>query len=289
MLSESMKNKIILAQKNEITEHLIYKKLSEVIRDTQNKNVLERISRDELIHHDFWKKYSQTAVKPDNLKVFLYVFIARVFGLTFGVKLMENGEGSAQSFYEEMKAISPEVDAIIRDEERHESELIGLINEERLLYVSSMVLGLNDALVELTGALVGFTLALQNTRLISIVGLITGIAASLSMAASEYLSTKQEDTKKNPLQASIYTGFAYILTVIFLIFPYLIFSNVYVCLGIMLFNALVVILIFTFYISVAKNLNFKKRFTEMAGISLGIAAINFAIGLLIRQVFGINV
>jgi VIT1/CCC1 family predicted Fe2+/Mn2+ transporter len=85
-------------------------------------------------------------------------------------------------------------------------KLISLIDEERLKYVSSMVLGLNDALVELTGALTGLTLALQNPRLIAIVGFITGIAASMSMAASEYLSTKQEDTEKNPLKASVYTG-----------------------------------------------------------------------------------
>ena len=55
-----------------------------------------------------------------------------------------------------------------------------------------MVLGLNDALVELTGALAGFTLAFRNTCLIAMAGFITGIAASLSMAASEYLSTKSE-------------------------------------------------------------------------------------------------
>ena len=132
-------------------------------------------------------------------------------------------------------------------------------------------------------------MALQNTRLVAIVGLITGIAASLSMAASEYLSTKQENTDKNPLKASIYTGIAYVFTVTLLILPYLFFKNIYFCLGLVVVSALLVIFIFTFYISVAKKLNFKKRFLEMAGISLGVAAINFIIGLIIRNVFGIQV
>ena len=35
-----------------------------------------------------------------------------------------------------------------------------MINDERLQYISSMVLGINDALVELTGAPAGFTFAL---------------------------------------------------------------------------------------------------------------------------------
>jgi hypothetical protein len=105
-----------------------------------------------------------------------------------------------------------------------------------------MVLGLNDALVELTGALAGFTLAFRNTRLIAMAGFITGIAASLSMATSEYLSTKSEESSRDPFKASAYTGSAYVITVLFLIFPYVIFTNYYFCLGFTLFNAMIVIL-----------------------------------------------
>ena len=152
-----------------------------------------------------------------------------------------------------------------------------------------MVLGLNDALVELTGVLAGLTLALQNARLVAIVGFITGIAASMSMAVSEYLSTKQEDTGKNPLKASIYTGIAYVATVVFLILPYFIFENIFTALGFVVINALVIVLFFTFYISVAKDLSFKKRFLEMAALSVSIALINFFIGLLIRKFFGIDI
>jgi VIT1/CCC1 family predicted Fe2+/Mn2+ transporter len=287
-IPEDLKKKILEIQKNEITEHIIYEKLASVRRDGNNREVLEKISADELRHYEFWKSLSGESVKPDKLKVILYVFIARVFGLTFGVKLMEKGEKTAQDVYSGLVEISPQVKEIIDDEEEHEQQLINLIDEEKLKYVSSMVLGLNDALVELTGALAGFTLALQNTRIVAIVGLITGIAASMSMAAAEYLSTKQEKTDKSPLKASVYTGLAYVLTVLFLIFPYLIFSNIFVCLGFVIVNALLVVLFFTFYISVAKDLSFKKRFLEMAGISLGIAVINFFIGLLIRNVFGIE-
>ena len=91
--------------------------------------------------------------------------------------------------------------------------------------MGSMVLGLNDALVELTGALAGFSLALQNTRIVALTGMITGIAASLSMAASEYLSTKSEKGGKNPVKASIYTGIAYVITVIALIMPFIFISQ----------------------------------------------------------------
>jgi VIT1/CCC1 family predicted Fe2+/Mn2+ transporter len=120
-------------------------------------------------------------------------------------------------------------------------------------------------------------------------GLITGIAASLSMAASEYLSTKAEGEKESPLKASLYTGSTYILTVFFLIFPYLLFGNLYFCLGFTMTNAIIVIFLFTYYVSVAQEIPFARRFFEMAGISLGIATISFFIGYGIRIIFGMEV
>jgi VIT1/CCC1 family predicted Fe2+/Mn2+ transporter len=289
MLDKRLKEKVLRAQKSELTEHVIYKRLASIVKSKEHAAILERISGEEFAHYEFFKSITQSEVCTDRFKIFFYVFISRVFGLNFGLKLMEKGEDLAQDAYDgELKTVSPKFEQIVRDENRHENELISLINEERLKYVSSMVLGLNDALVELSGALVGFTLALQKTRLVAIVGLITGIAASLSMAASEYLSTKHEETDKNPLKASIYTGLTYVGAVILLVFPYFLLENVFLCLGLVIFIMLLLIFIFTFYISVSKGLNFRKRFLEMAGISLGVAVINFSIGLVIRNVFGID-
>jgi len=253
MLNQDLKSKVLRAQKNELTEHLIYMKLAALVKNKEQSEILTRISNEESNHYEVFKGITQEDCLPDGLKIFAYVFISRVFGLNFGLKLMENGEDLAQDAYDRLKEISPQMEAIIKDEEKHESELIDLINEERLKYVSSIVLGLNDALVELTGALAGFTLALQNTKLIAIIGLITGIAASMSMAASEYLSTKHEETDKTPLKACIYTGITYVGTVLFLILPYLFFKNIFICLSITVTNALLLILIFTFYTSVAKG------------------------------------
>lgn len=287
MLDKKTKKKILEFQKNEITEHHIYEKLSRIIKD-KNRKILQQISQDELKHHNFWKEQTGEDVKPDNLRIWWYYIISRIFGITFGIKLMEKGEEGAQEAYGKIVKIIPGAKKIMEDEEEHEQELVNLIDEERLRYVGSMVLGLNDALVELTGALAGLTLAFQNARLIAVAGLVTGIAASFSMAASEYLSTKSEGGTKDPLKASIYTGFAYIITVILLIFPFLVLDNIYASLGLTVFNAILVILVFTFYISVAKDIPFKERFIEMAGISLGIAALSFVIGFVVRMFLGIE-
>ncbi len=288
ILGEETRKLILGSQKNEITEHIIYEKLSKSTKNPQNKRILKQIASDELKHYNFWKKYSNEDVKPNKLKVWIYYIIAKIFGLTFGTKLMENGEEQAQVTYEKISSYVPSAKSIVEDEDKHERQLIELIDEERLRYVGSIVLGLNDALVELTGALAGLTFTLHNTRVIAMAGLITGIAASLSMAASEYLSTKSEEGEGNPLKASLYTGSAYVITVMFLIFPYLLFTNLYLCLGITVLNAIAVIFIFTFYVSIAKDIPFKDRFLEMALISLGIAALTFCIGYIIGIVLNVE-
>ncbi len=289
MLSEDILKRVLISQKAEITEHNIYKKLAQATKDSHNRQLLLSISNDELRHYKIWEKYTGKEVKPAMLKVWFYYIVSRIFGITFGIKLMEKGEGQAQINYREIAKSIPEAIIIAEEEDKHEEELIGMIEEERLEYVGAMILGLNDALVELSGSLAGFTLALQDPKLVAMVGLITGIAASLSMGSTSYLASKAEKTGRSPVKSGLYTGIAYIFTVTVLILPYLLLSNVLIALAVMICNVIIVVLIFNFYISVAQDLPFMKRFSEMALLSIGIAAVSFGIGFLMRQVFGIDI
>jgi VIT1/CCC1 family predicted Fe2+/Mn2+ transporter len=288
-IDEGLRQKLLLLQRSEITEHIIYGKLARSEKDRKNRKVLEHIAGDELSHYRTWKKYTGEDVEPSMLSVWKHHLISRAFGITFGIKLMENGERAAQGTYEALSARIPNARKIEREEEEHEKKIIGMLREERLSYVGSIVLGLNDALVELTGALAGFTLAFQDARLIAMAGLITGIAASLSMGASEYLSTRSEegDSTKSPGKASVYTTIAYVFTVALLIAPFFLLPTPFLALAATLVSAMAVIFLFTFYISVAKDLNFRKRFIEMAAVSMGVAAVTFAIGYLITAVLGV--
>ncbi len=288
-IPEEIRQKLIEYQRNEITEYYIYKRLARKTKSEKNAHVLEVIANEERGHYLLFKKYSGEEVKPNGFLVWFYSFMATIFGLTFAIKLMEQGEESAQERYEIIKPYIPEAENIIKDEFNHERELIALIDEEILKYMGSVVLGLNDALVELTGALAGFTLALQNTKLIAIIGGITGFAASLSMAASEYLSTKAEGGGKSAGKSALYTGIAYIITVILLILPYVFTSNFYIALGIALLIAVVIIAVFNYFMSVTNDLVFRKQFLEMVIISFSVSAVSFGVGLLVRIIFGIDV
>jgi VIT1/CCC1 family predicted Fe2+/Mn2+ transporter len=275
-------------QKGEITEYHIYQYIAKKEKDDKNKEILLTIAKDELKHYHIWEDISGVAVKASRLTIIFYKILTFIFGYTFALRIMERGEEDAQKAYRDLDGYEDVITQITKEEEEHEVKLLDMLDEERLGYVGSMVLGLNDALVELSGTLAGLTFAFQDTRLISLSGLITGIAASLSMAASEYLSSKA-DNQENAFKSSLYTGGAYIVTVILLVLPYLLITNPFVALGVMLGTVVLIIFIFNFYISVAKNLNFKKRFLQMAAISLGVAALSFVIGIGIDAVLGVNI
>lgn len=287
-IDQGLRRELIAAQRNEITEHVIYSRLAQAVKDPENAEVLACIAEDELKHYRFWRGYTGQEVAPNRWLAFKFYWIARILGITFGIKLMERGEAQVAAAH--MAETIPAAREIIEDEDRHEHELLELLDEDRLRYIGSVVLGLNDALIELTGALAGFTFALQNTRLIALTGLITGIAASLSMAASEYLATKNEEGhQKSPIKSTLYTGVSYILTVTLLVAPYLFLENYLLALGLAQVAAVMIILVFTYYISVAKDTPFLQRFTEMAAISLGVAVLSFGIGYLIRISLGVEI
>jgi len=272
---------LIKVQRLEKSCEEIYRYLSKRIKNKTNAKVLAEIAGDELEHYEQIKEHTKVDAKPYFFLKWRFRILSMILGITFGIKMVEKLE--IKAIQELNKLESDSFQVITEETEAHEQELLDIIDEEKLNYLGSIVLGLNDALVELSGALAGFTFAFAETRLIAVTGLITGISAALSMASSEYLSARTEG-KEDGIKSSIYTGLAYIVTVILLITPYLILSNPYIALAITLSIALLIIAGFSYYMSVVQEFKFITRFAEMAIISLGVAVISFLIGLLVNSI-----
>lgn len=292
-MNHNIQQQLLKFQKAEMTEHYIFLNIAKQLKG-DDKKILESIAQDELNHYEIWKSFSEEEVTASKMTVLFYTFLARVLGYTFTLKLME--QKSTKILLQSSELLhyfenNDEFKRVMAEEKNHEQTMIDLLNERRLQFVSSIVLGMNDALVEFTGALAGYTFALQNNQSIILIGLITGISASLSMASSEYLATKHENTGKHPLESAIYTGVAYIITVFLLLLPYFIFpgEQLLLALFMMLGTAIVIIGIFNYYISVATDGMFRRRFVEMVVISMGVATISFIIGIILKQVTGINI
>ena len=289
-ISTNAMAQLIAMQQDEITDHVTYKAIARKIKNPENKKILEKIAAEEKKHYEILKRYTNRSLKPEPLKVWWRTLMASILGFTFTIKLMESSEAMAQHNYSALIKEVPEAEIIVAEEEEHEEKLINMLNEERLQYVGSMVLGLNDALVELTGTLAGLSFALQNTRIIALSGLITGISATLSMASSEFLSAKSEGNK-DALKSSFYTGIAYLITVVMLILPYLLLppQKYMLALFTMLITVVAIIAAFNYYIAVAKDLPFKRRFLEMATISLSVAVLSFVVGLIVKNALGVDI
>ena len=278
-------------QTDEINEYYVYTALAKRMKESDpNRKILERIGLDEKGHSEIWGRYTGLPSTPKKAYVYFFSFLSRIFGFTFALKLMEKGEDSANDAYAAIADEVPEARIIAAEEDAHEQELLKMLDEERLQYVGSMVFGLNDALVELSGTLAGLTFALQNNKIIALSGLITGISATLSMMSSEYLSSRSEGAE-HPLKAASYTGIMYIVAVTLMTLPYLLFpvDQFLPALVTMLLIVILIIFVFTYYVSVAQDLPFKKRFIEMATISMSVAAVAFLIGIVVKQFLGIQI
>ena len=286
------RRRLIRLQRMERTEMEVYRRLANREKKAENKNLLQKISIQENNHYNLLKEKTGEDVDYSKFRVYFHVITSIFLGLTFSLKLMEKTEQNAAQEYRDLG-----YDDIAEEEDEHEKELLSLLEEDALNYLSSIILGLSDALVELTGALAGLTLAFQELRVVALAGLVTGISASFSMAASEFLATKEENSNRSPIKAALFTGSAYIITVFLLVIPYLLLTdNSEIIFGlephiqaliITFIIGLLIIALFNFYVSVAQDKSFNRRFIEMVIILLIVTMISFLIGLILRESFGL--
>ncbi len=289
-------------QANEIKEKLVCEGIARNVKDEKDKQTLLEIAKQEQIHYDLFKNLTKQDVRPNMFSVYWYILMGRIFGYTFAVKLMEIHLLSHEEAKKSRKQLMmeagtqelfrrhPGFEKLFAEEVQHELDMIQMIDEEKLNYVGSMVLGLNDALVEFSGSLAGWSFAMQSNRMITLAGLITGISATLSMASSEYLSAKNEG-RTDALKSSGYTGIAYLFTVVALLLPFILLPDHQFLPALLIMLAIVVLIIagFNYYISVARNEKFSTKFREMILVSLSVAGISFLIGLIVKKVLGIDI
>ena len=293
-MDDNTRAKLLSLQRMEATEAEVYRRLAKMQPDPVNQSILNGIALEEERHEAVIAKMTGKQVKADASKVRRQIILAKLFGFTFSVKMMEATEQDAAAEYRELGLYE-----IAEEEEAHEQNMIGMLDEERLRYSGSVVLGMSDALVELTGALAGLTFALQNLQLVALAGLVTGIAAAFSMGASEYLSSRAEKKAESAVKAAFFTWLSYLVTVFLLVGPYLViqadspdFHGLEPHVQALLCTfaiGLLIVAVFNFYVSVVEEVSFKSRFFEMAGILAVVSLISYVIGIALRGMLGIEV
>jgi len=282
--------KALKQQQNEINDYALYMALSKREKEPENRAVFIEIAEEELLHYRFWEQITGQKRKPSMLLIRFYLLLVALFGTSFALKLVEQREKWAEAFYRSLFETYPDARKIYEEEHAHEQKLIGMLEDKKLLYAGAIVLGMNDALVELTGTLSGIALAFDHPQTVGITGAIMGIAASLSMAGSSYLEAKENpDSAIRAGVYATYTGIAYILTTTVLVLPFFVLESIAAALAVMFGGAVVAIFAYNFYIAVAKEQPFIHRTSQMLMITFGVALISFAIGYGVHRYLGIDI
>jgi VIT1/CCC1 family predicted Fe2+/Mn2+ transporter len=275
-------------------DYRIYEELERTENNPEFKSVLKKLIEHELEDFEFWKNLAlKKDFKISSFDLWKYRLMRRFLGLTFTARYLEHHEQDMISRYTEYaktvdEDLRQKINQIIEHERLHESELISQIKEDKVEFMSSIILGLNDGLIELTGALVGFSFALQSATTVALVGTITGLAASLSMSASAYLQAQYEDGK-DAYKAAFYTGIAYLIVVILLITPFIFLGNIYLSLVIMGVVVTLIISAVSFYTSVVFERNFWGQLRQMLLLSIGVAIITFTLGSVLKNITGLEI
>src|SRR3989304_463265 len=139
-IDEELHQQALAFQRNEITEHHIYRRLAGAIKAGENRRILKKIAEDELRHYREWERYSGQDVPPNRLRIWGYYLMGRLLGFPFAIKVRERGEADASESYAKLKGRLDGLDDLIRDENEHEEALIGLLDEERLRHAGSAVM-----------------------------------------------------------------------------------------------------------------------------------------------------
>lgn len=272
--------------RDEFEAYHIYKFLGNHLRASKDvRNVFKNASEDEWRHYQTLSEIvGKCESSVSKFKVLVFALISIVFGTTVTLKLVESLERRAKKSYNELVGVGEEFSErilkLVSDEERHELDMINNLNESRVKYLSSIALGVSDALVELTGIYAGALGVLASTSNTGLIGVLAGISAALSMTVASYTQAKQE-VGKSPRLAAIFTGLSYSLVVIALALPYFLTTSEVAAFSSMLIIALAFIAYMSFYSSVLHGRRYLKEFAENSLLLLGIAFLLYFLGNLL--------
>ncbi len=280
---------------DEYTDHKVYETLARIEWNRARREVLRKLSETERRHFEFWLKLAGSYRPSLKARVYPYLlaFLRLLFGATFAVKLLERGEEAAAEKYKMALDLveTPEdktaLERIIEDELQHEEEFVKQLDEAVVKYMSALVLGMADAIIEITGTHAGALGTTSSALITGVVGIVVGISAAISMASASFLQTKHE-TGKSPIVAAVVTGVGYVVAAALMSLPFFVVDNIFIAFAASLAVSVALALMFTYQGSVYTGASFAREFAQTVGLLLGVAALAYFMGDALSAAFGIR-
>src|SRR5664280_231698 len=287
------------------------------------------LARVETLHMAFWRAFllrrGITTTEPSWFSFAWARLLRRVLGTRRYLSLLEITEATAvDSYYQFLNSTALEeaekadIARIIEDELGHEEELESQFNTLPKDNVRDFVMGMNDGLVELLGAVTGLS-AVYPTRpqIVGVNGLVVGLAGALSMGIGTWVSVRS--------QRQVNEGIRRKTDLLFSVAPKRaqaelarkltesgmpadltdeitekLASNKEAMIGLLtehtrvneirsaLFAGLAVAIVASIITLTAGSNAFRRKIREMVITGLGAAAASYAFGRLVQAVFGIH-
>jgi len=280
--------------RDENKDYVIYAALARREKTPASKKALETLAESERTHLEFWQRYApNTLPRISRFTVWFHLWVRIFLGLTFTLKFHERHEHSVVARYENVRSLIPPADrarfeSMLSDEKTHEAYLMREVREERVKYISFVVLGLADAVVEISGVHAGSLGVYTRTELAGLAGVVAGMAASISMASAAYAQAKQ-GFEGSPKWGAIYTGISYMITAVFLALPYFLTGSMIIALGASVALGVILVAMLTYYNAIVSAKGFAREFGELTLIIIGASFALYIAGTLIRQLLGIMI
>jgi VIT1/CCC1 family predicted Fe2+/Mn2+ transporter len=272
---------------HEYTDSKLYERLSRTVpASSPFSAVLLQLSATENEHYEFWRKYvPDSEPKLNRAKLYWVLFLRRVLGLTFASRFLDRHEQSVVKEYRSLAGLIPDPDRVafekmVADEQDHENEFAHKIESTAVRYISFIVLGLADSLVEISGIHAGSLGIYDKTEIAGLAGVVAGGAASIAMASAAFAQAKQ-GFKGSARLSAVYTGVSYFISALFLATPYFLTQNMIYALSASLGLAVIQLALATYYSTVITNKPFLKDFLEILVILLGATAALYFFGYVV--------
>jgi VIT1/CCC1 family predicted Fe2+/Mn2+ transporter len=280
---------------HEFTDSTLYDRLALTVdKDGSFASVLRQLSATERKHYEFWRRYvPNEEPRLDRIKVYWILLLRYVLGLTFASRYLDRHEASVVKEYKGLEGMIPESDRVpfdemVADEQQHENEFAQKIETSAVRYISFVVLGLADALVEISGIHAGSLGLYDRTEIAGLAGVVAGAAASLAMASAAFAQAKQGFHGSARLSA-VYTGVSYFVSAVVLATPYFLTSSMVYALGASLSFAVVIVAFVTYYSTVISNRPFLRDFLEIVAIMFGATVALYFFGYFVGLRVGIRI
>ncbi len=295
-------------QQDEELHSQVYRTLE---RDEKNKKIRSTLAQLHAIekgHSEILQKLLRIGgfkIRERNnfLRILLISISRKLFGIAFTIKFMEYNKlitDKKLTIAMRRFKFSRNEESLLRLMEKgeHVEDVLSrvLLSLSPVLNnIRDVVFGMNDGLVEVLAAVVGFSAALRSPLLVLIAGVLVALSGTLSMSGGAYLSTKYEKNigtsgrVRRPALSALYTGVFYFCGAVFPIAPFAFgIGGAYgIIYAILLTSA--VLAVTSSVIAVLSGQSISKRVAESLLISLGAASATIILGFYARYALHIIV